>query len=604
MPDVGDTFDRYIIEGILGEGGMGRVYRALDPRLGRRVALKVLLADGTSESVRADAAARMLREARAAAAFTHPNVVAIHDVGEVSGTPFITMELVTGTTLRGYVGDPKLSVAQKTEWLVQVARGLGAAHRAGLVHRDIKPDNVMVTTDGGVKILDFGIARRAEDVTAVDSGAPTAAPPLASLTADGMMIGTPQYMPPEQLQATPLDGRADQFAWGVMAWELFTGTLPWGTARNGAQLVAAVLSTPVRPLRDAAPEVPIATSDAVSRALSKERDKRFATMDELLASLEERRVFSPSPHSQDLALEPTTAQPATPAGALAARAESPASPVSAYLAARPATTTGGPAIETASSDAKPARRPLRTALRWTILAVVAGSVWQLPAQIRELFQKNDSRGPSTPAVGTEASTTVPSNVEKRSGGDVLPAASADASERSAPLAYPVLAPCEQLHVAVAHTSKEESCSAGFTTWCTQTGQPIGCCAKGLVADGTDGVCACPPGGPTTGEAPAPGCDAHPSEFTSDAIQSRVHGSFGKFRKCYEGALAREKGAKGTVSVFFEVAPHGDVLSARVKENSLPDVEAQRCLLKEFRTLKFPPPPGGFGTVTYPIVLHE
>ena len=227
---------------------MGRVYRALDPSLGRRVALKVLIADGKNETARGEAAARMMREARAAAAFMHPNVVAIYDVGQVEGAPFIAMELVTGTTLRACVGNAEISGTQKLAWLIDVARGLGAAHRAGLVHRDMKPENVMITADGVVKVLDFGIARRTE-ASAVEGSTPTQPAHLASVTADGLAVGTPQYMAPEQLHASPLDGRCDQYAWGVMAYEMFSGQLPWG-AKDGAQLVAAVLAAPVKPLRD------------------------------------------------------------------------------------------------------------------------------------------------------------------------------------------------------------------------------------------------------------------------------------------------------------------------------------------------------------------
>jgi hypothetical protein len=291
MVGPGDSIDRYVIEAVIGEGGMGRVFRALDPRLGRRVALKLMLAEG-SDAVRSSAGARLMREARAAAAFSHPNVVAIHDVGEVSGNPYITMELVNGSTLRALAHDAPLPQTQTLVWLLDVARGLAAAHRAGLVHRDIKPDNVMVTTDRVVKILDFGIARRADtgpsDPCEADGHAPTAAAALPSLTAEGQIIGTPQYMAPEQLRGEPLDGRCDQFAWGVMAWELLAGRSPWGSPTNGAQLVTAVLTSEPPRLRDLLPDVPVVVEDAVARALAKSRDARFATMDDLVAVLEER----------------------------------------------------------------------------------------------------------------------------------------------------------------------------------------------------------------------------------------------------------------------------------------------------------------------------
>jgi serine/threonine protein kinase/tetratricopeptide (TPR) repeat protein len=277
MSDTDARLDRYVLEEVLGEGGMGRVYRALDPRLGRRVALKVLLAGSHPE-----AAARMMREARAAAAFNHPNVVAIYDVGEHEESPFIAMELVTGQTLRAFVSQD-IPIAQKVAWLLDAARGLGAAHRAGLVHRDIKPDNVMITTDGVVKILDFGIARLAQ--SGPDGLAPTVTPNLPSLTAAGVAIGTLQYMPPEQLKGEPLDGRADQFAWGVTAYELLCGVHPWAAA-TGPQLVAAVLATDARAPRDVRPDIDGRVSDAIARALQKRAEDRFGTMEELIASIE------------------------------------------------------------------------------------------------------------------------------------------------------------------------------------------------------------------------------------------------------------------------------------------------------------------------------
>ncbi|HEY8086944.1 MAG TPA: protein kinase [Polyangiaceae bacterium] len=278
--ELGSSVDRYVLEAVLGEGGMGRVYRAHDAKLGRRVALKVLstpVADGPTTT---GGAARMMREARAAAAFNHPNVVAIYDVGEVEGTPFIAMELVEGSSLRAFVGDEGIPRAQKVAWLVDVARGLGAAHRAGLVHRDVKPENVIITPEGTAKILDFGIARRAD--AAVDPRGPTSAANLSVVTAEGVVVGTIQYMAPEQARGETLDGRCDQFAWGVMAFELLSGKLPWrGLA--GPQLIAAILEARAEPLRDLLPDLEPKVAAAVDKALRGPRADRFASMEDLVA---------------------------------------------------------------------------------------------------------------------------------------------------------------------------------------------------------------------------------------------------------------------------------------------------------------------------------
>jgi serine/threonine-protein kinase len=157
----GDKFDRYVIAGLLGQGGMGEVYRAHDTRLQRTVALKIvreaqleLSQPGTRSG------ARVLREARSAAAFNHPNVVAVFDVGAADGAWFLAMELVVGSSMRAFIGDPSVSLEEKLRWSIDVARALSAAHQRGIVHRDLKPENVMVGEDGVVKVLDFGIARR------------------------------------------------------------------------------------------------------------------------------------------------------------------------------------------------------------------------------------------------------------------------------------------------------------------------------------------------------------------------------------------------------------------------------------------------------------
>src|SRR5271154_4081434 len=243
MLKPGDTFDRYTIEAPLGQGGMGCVYRAHDPRLGRRVALKVI-SDGQRDGQGdADANARLLREARAAAALGHPNAVTIFDVGEYEGTPFIVMELVLGRTLRGAVGDASVPAARCLAELGDVARALAVAHKRGLVHRDIKPENVMVREDGVVKVLDFGIARRQGG--SIDPHGHTETPALPTLTNEGVKLGTPVYMAPEQIRGDALDGRTDQFAWGVVAYELCTGALPWRGAGEPFAAVASILTDEV-----------------------------------------------------------------------------------------------------------------------------------------------------------------------------------------------------------------------------------------------------------------------------------------------------------------------------------------------------------------------
>ncbi|MDC3961598.1 protein kinase domain-containing protein [Polyangium jinanense] len=266
---------RFEIEAVLGEGGMGIVYRAHDLKLARKVALKTLAA-GDEE-----AAARALREARAVAALDHPNAIAIYDAGEWEGQPFIAMELVEGETLRAYVGDPSVPVRRKIRWLVDVARTLAAAHRAGIVHRDIKPENVMVRRDGRVKVLDFGIARRSQ--APVDPAGPTAKPNAPSLATKGGVSGTPMYMAPEQVRGKAADGRTDQFSWAVLGYELCEGTRPWD-AHDALSIVAAMMSEPPRPMQ--AEGVPAALREVLGRALGRLPAERYGSMDDIVELLE------------------------------------------------------------------------------------------------------------------------------------------------------------------------------------------------------------------------------------------------------------------------------------------------------------------------------
>lgn len=284
MLKPGDVVGPYEIRGFLGQGGMGQVFKAFDPRLERTVALKVIvLPDAKEEGAErisiTELEARLLREARAVASLSHPNVVGIYDVGESQGRLYLAMEFVVGATLRSFLIPERIPLGRKLRWLVDVARALEVAHRAGLVHRDVKPENVMIREDGVVKVLDFGIARRTmrtED----------AAGTLDTVTGGGTVTGTPVYMSPEQLKGNSVDARSDQFAWGVMAYELITGHRPWDETGDVFALVARVLTEPAPPLRNDGPDVPQPVEDSILRSLSKEPAARFESMAVLADILE------------------------------------------------------------------------------------------------------------------------------------------------------------------------------------------------------------------------------------------------------------------------------------------------------------------------------
>jgi serine/threonine-protein kinase len=287
---AGDRFDRYFIEELLGEGGMADVYRAHDPRLSRRVALKVLRVDSVASftagrgdpDASANASALIMREARAAAALDHPNAISVFDVGEADGEVFLAMELVVGKSLRSYVGDASVPWDTKLRWMVDAARALGAAHQRGLVHRDVKPENVMIRPDGVVKVLDFGIAKRVQ--VDVAGGATLDDPKPQSLL--GGLVGTPWYLSPEQLRSESVDGRTDMFAWGVVTYELLTGVLPWPKGVDGFQLVLAILNKMPDPPSKVLPALPSIVDPTIMKTLAKSPSQRFDAMEYIVTALE------------------------------------------------------------------------------------------------------------------------------------------------------------------------------------------------------------------------------------------------------------------------------------------------------------------------------
>ena len=262
----------YRIESRLGAGGMGEVYLARDTKLNRPVAIKLLSA---AVSLDADRLRRFRQEAHSVSALNHPNIIVIHDFGEADGRPFMVTEYVEGQTLRQRLQTP-LPIEEAIDIAMQVGNALAAAHARGIVHRDVKPENVMLRPDGYVKVLDFGLAKLGEGPAADPRGTP--------ITTPGLVIGTPRYMSPEQARGLELDARSDVWSLGVLIYEMIAGAPPF-LGVTSADLTAAILNAEPVPLELRAPNVPTPLARLTARALRKSRLERFATGLELVTEL-------------------------------------------------------------------------------------------------------------------------------------------------------------------------------------------------------------------------------------------------------------------------------------------------------------------------------
>jgi serine/threonine protein kinase/tetratricopeptide (TPR) repeat protein len=281
-PSPGDELSHYQLVEKIGEGGMGVVWRALDTQLDREVAIKLLPPE--IEAV-AHRAAHLLREARAVAALNHPNIVTIHSIEEVEGHRFLVMELVRGVTLDGIIPDEGLPVSRILEIMTALSNAVAAAHEKGIVHRDLKPGNVMVTDGGGLKILDFGMAKLPEPPVDLDL---QDAPTQASL--DGKIQGTAPYMAPEQIHGQPGDARSDLFALGVICYEMATGRQPF-RGRTAAALIASILRDEPPSMISVRGDLPRGLERIVRRAMEKEPERRYEAVTDLrdtLVRLQER----------------------------------------------------------------------------------------------------------------------------------------------------------------------------------------------------------------------------------------------------------------------------------------------------------------------------
>jgi Tol biopolymer transport system component len=318
---IGTTIGHYRILDRLGKGGMGEVYLAEDLKLGRRVALKVLprdlVTDGTWRP-------RFEREARAVAALNHPNIVTLHAIEDIDGVAFFTLELVEGKTLAELVPQGGLPLDRLLTYAIPLADAVGAAHQRGITHRDLKPLNVMVGHDGRVKVLDFGLAKVAEQELA-DQGMTS---PATELTGAGRILGTTAYMSPEQAEGRAVDPRSDVFSLGVMLYEMATGERPFKGDTQVSLLSAIIKDTP-KPLTDLKQELPRDIARIVKRCLAKDPEDRYQTAKDLRNDL---RALKTDMDSGDLQLASGPATPIARPAASAGRRSAPTLAIVGVLA--------------------------------------------------------------------------------------------------------------------------------------------------------------------------------------------------------------------------------------------------------------------------------
>ena len=290
---IGKRLGRFKILSLLGAGGMGEVYLAEDAQLGRHVALKLLPQEFTSHT---DRLRRFEREARAASALNHPNIITIHDIGETEGIHFIATEYIEGEMLRRRIARGRVPLGEAVDIALQVANALDIAHSAGIIHRDIKPENIMRRPDGYVKVLDFGLAK----LTEPEQAPPPATsqmdtPPLPSETSAGMIVGTANYMSPEQARGLKVDRRSDLWSLGVTLYEMVVGLAPF-TGQTMTDILVSIIDRQPRPLTQMMPDVPVELECIVMKALAKDCDERYQSARDMAIDLKSlKRQLDSSP---------------------------------------------------------------------------------------------------------------------------------------------------------------------------------------------------------------------------------------------------------------------------------------------------------------------
>lgn len=310
----GERFARYEVVRRIGAGGMGRVYLARDIQLRRNVALKLLAPELTRDE---RCLQRFEQEALAASALNHPNILTVYEFGEVEGTYYIASEYVEGETLRQRIGKGRLGIVAVTDVSIQIASALAAAHARGIVHRDIKPDNVILRNDGIIKLLDFGIAKLNDPSSAEQRSARLFAT-LLSTSQTGFVLGTVRYMSPEQARGRPVDGRSDLFSLAIVMYEMATGQAAF-QGQTASDVIAEILKGEPEPLTDLLPGLAAGFEVIIVRAMQKHREERYQSAAEMLADLQAFRKeleFQEKLHQLGTAPDGSSDVGATPAKAL------------------------------------------------------------------------------------------------------------------------------------------------------------------------------------------------------------------------------------------------------------------------------------------------